>query len=228
MQILERVENSYLLVLRFLIVLLATFALLGAVLIGVHGVFDATAKAQPVSAHGFVAGFLARSTLVGSVKPAATNDQGTSPSGADQRDIGKIYTDLNGIAHPLGFLIREKHLRNAITSNPAFSAHPRAYAHNLSTYVAKVTSDPRIRKGVTALNFTTFLGGLFHYYNRQHALTQAHALKDRSQSFTAFGVAAGALAVFLTLTLILVLARIERDLDKIHVRMWPSDRSGTS
>ena len=137
---------------------------------------------------------------------------------AERRSVNKIYADIAPIARRTGYTVNKKAvassmLRSAHTDDPA---HPGKFLRGFSLYVAKVTSSQAIQKGVTAKNFRPFVHHLVDYYDDQYSRIQLSAQTRRLDSFRVLSIGGAALAVFLFLALLLVLAKIERDLDKIY------------
>ena len=231
MHVLERVERVYLVTLRFVLVVLATAALLAALVAGIQGFSDATAKPSPVSSHQFVASFLSRVSNAGAgsgSNSGSVSKPGSQPSRlspAKQRAINKIYGSLYKMGQRVKFpLIGKKKFTKILISYVKANApaHPDRVLHGLSIYVAAVAHDNLLRKNLTYAEFDSFFDHLLNYYAGQHNRMQLRAHQKRSKSFTVLSVAGGALGVFLVLALLLVLAKIERDLDKIHAAAAPS------
>lgn len=229
MHVLERVERVYLVTLRFVLVVLATVALLAALVTGIQGLSDATAKPSPVSSHQFVVNFLSRVSNAGSGSSSGTvSKPGNQPSRlspAKQRAINKIYSSLYKMGQRVKFpLVGEKKVTKILISYVKANtpAHPDRFLRGLAIYVAGVAHDNLLRKNLTRAEFRSFLSHLFNYYAGQHHRMQLRAHQKRSKSFTVLSVAGGALGVFLVLALLLVLAKIERDLDRIHAATAPS------
>ena len=232
-----KLENSFLSILRVVILIVLSVSLIGAVVLGVSGVSDMNAKPTSYTLQAPDQKALIdelRQSLQEQTTPANTQPQQEAPSVAQDKSLDQeIEKQVQLVSKFLNrfelSLTSPERFGNRLKKNATDYALDKsdagqlAYAKGQTQFFETVFADEALMNAVTREKLDGFFDAVTSVYADAHiaelerksefeAEQQATAAATRAGSMMKLYAAGGMFAAFLLISLILVLVKIERNL----------------